>query len=295
MSKTVLITGATRGIGRHASLYLARRGHTVIATGRPSEALATLQSEARDLNLHTVLLDVTDPTTLRQAQAQIANLGLKVEVLINNAGFGCMGAILDIDQDEVRRQYETNVFGLLEVIRTFAPSMIRDGRGRIINVSSIGGRMTLPLMGSYTSTKYAVESISDALRAELAPFGVQVVLVEPGAIKTNFTETASASIDPAWMQTSPWRDVYPHSKEITERFERRAPDPTPVSWAFARAIESKRPRARYVAPRYNAALLWLKGALPTWAVDKLMSRMVGLHRARPQMATAHTIPQVGAA
>lgn len=278
--KTILITGATSGIGRHAALHLAARGHRVIATGRREGALAELAREAGALDLHPLRLDVTDAASIAAAVDAVDALteGHGLDALVNNAGYGQGGPVLEVDDAAVRRQYDTNVFGLLAVTRAFAPKMIERGAGRILNVSSIGGRATLPLLGVYNSTKYAVESLSDALRMELAPFGVQVVLIEPGGIDTNFNATVVDSLEgQERMYTGPWAAVAAEVDAITARFEAFAPGPLVISQVMTRAIEGRRPRARYVAPFKDAMMLRALTALPTRLVDWALSRLFGLH------------------
>src|SRR3954468_21029938 len=183
-SKTVLITGATAGIGRTTALHLARLGHHVIASGRKPTELARLAAEARGLagTLDVPPLDVTQASSIAAAVVEVTRLTGErgLDALINNAGFGVLGPTSEISDAEMRRQYDTNVFGLMNVTRAFLPRMRERGAGRIITVSSIGARITLPYFGVYNSTKYAVESLSDALRFELRAFGIDVVLIEPG-------------------------------------------------------------------------------------------------------------------
>lgn len=285
--QTILITGATSGIGRHAALHLAKQGHRVIATGRRAHALEELRAEADGLELHTLRLDVTDAASIEQSVADVDELtqGYGVDVLVNNAGYGQTGAVLDVSLDRLRAQYETNVFGVVEVTRAFVPAMIRRGAGKVINVTSIGGRTTFPLLGVYTSSKYAVESLSDALRGELAPFGVRVVLVEPGAIRTGFNDTASSSFD-AETVSSPWSPVYAHADELFAAFESVAPDPTPVSRTLASIVRSRRPSARYVTPWRNTFAVWMMTLAPAWLADAIIGRLVGLTRQLPTMSKA---------
>lgn len=279
MTKHILITGATSGIGRHAALWLARRGHHIIASGRRQHALDELLVEAKGLQLDVLRLDVTDSDSIQSAAHEVNRLtnGHGLDVLINNAGYGQGGAVLDIDIDAVRRQYETNVFGLLEVTRAFSAKMIHNGSGRIINISSIGGRITFPLLGVYNSTKYAVESLSDALRAELAPLGVQVVIVQPGTIRTRFGSTVNSGLSDDGGR---WSELHADSGALIETFERFAPDPTPVSHALARAVESRWPRARYVAPLRDSLAVSLLTSLPTFVLDTMLSRLFGLNKVR---------------
>lgn len=278
--QTVLITGATAGLGRHAALTLARRGHKVIAAGRRQDALDALLAEAAGLDLHALRLDVTDPASIDAAVGFVDGLtaGRGLDVLVNNAGYGQLGAVLDVDDALVRRQYETNVFGLLAMTRAFAPAMARRGRGRIVNLSSIGGLFTLPLFGVYNSTKYAVESLSDALRRELAPCGVRVSLVEPGTIRTEFGDHARASVT---RGQGPWADVYDAAEARYAVAERMAPDPAPISAVLVHAVEARRPRARYSKPVRDRWMIALFNALPTRLTDALMRRLFGLDRVVP--------------
>ena len=280
-SKIVLITGATAGIGRTTALHLARRGHHVIASGRRPAELASLAAEAHGLpgRLDTVELDVTQAASITAAFAAVDQLtaGAGPDVVINNAGFGVLGPTSEITDDEMRRQYETNVFGVMNVTRAALPAMRARGAGRIINVSSVGGRLTLPYFGVYNSTKYALESLSDALRYELAPFGIGVVLIEPGVIRTNFEATAVANLER--FKTSPYAGAIARYGEISRLADRFAAEPIVIARAIARAVEARRPAARYVAPKTTHGFLWLSAWLPQRIWDWAM-RQAGFLTAR---------------
>lgn len=273
-SKIILITGATAGIGRTTALHLASLGHSVIASGRKVVELAKLQVEAKALpgTLDTVVLDITSPTSIADAVTAVDALtdGHGVDVLINNAGFGVLGPTSEITDAEMRRQYDTNVFGLMNVTRAFLPKMRERRAGRIINVSSIGGRITLPYFGVYNSTKYAVESLSDALRYELRPFDIDVALIEPGVIRTNFEATAVSGL--ASYTSSPYGAAIARYEEMSKLADRYASTPIVVARAIARAVNARRPAARYVAPRWNHVMIWMSSLLPTsvwdWAMRK---------------------------
>ncbi|MCX5744687.1 MAG: SDR family oxidoreductase, partial [Proteobacteria bacterium] len=270
--KIVLITGATAGIGRTTALHLAAEGHHVIATGRKVAELARLAAEATG-RLDTIALDVTSDASIALAVAEVARLtdGHGLDVLVNNAGYGALGPTSEITDAEMRRQYDTNVFGLMAVTRAFLPQMRARRAGHVINVSSVGGRFTLPFFGVYNSTKFAVESLSDALRYELHPFGVHVSLIEPGVIKTNFEATAIANLDA--FAGSPYAGPIAKVEALSKRMNSFAAEPSVIARAIARAMRARRPAARYVAPRINHVMIALKTILPTRLFDFSMRQM----------------------
>ncbi|HEY3817810.1 MAG TPA: SDR family oxidoreductase [Polyangiaceae bacterium] len=279
--RTVLVTGATAGIGRFVAIDLAARGHRVFATGRNARALASLASEAasRGHALHTVELDVTSDASIRDAAAAVRAQtgGHGVDVLVNNAGYGQGGPLLEVSDATLREQFDTNVFGLMAVTRAFVPEMLARGRGWIVNVSSVGGRVTFPFFGAYHASKYALEALSDALRAELRSFGVHVALVEPGPIRSQFSERAFGSL-PATQEASPYSSSYALAGGIRSVTDRASFGPEHVARAVGRAIGSRWPRARYVAPWFLAISLALMPLVPTWLMDALFRRVFGLHK-----------------
>lgn len=281
MSKIVLITGATAGIGRTTALHLARQGHHVIASGRKPAELAKLEGEFAAQpgraasgsvvgKLETLLLDVTSPASIASAVVEVEALtaGRGIDVLVNNAGFGVLGPTSEIDDAEMRRQYETNVFGLMNVTRAFLPKMVERRSGRIINVSSVGGRITLPYFGVYNSTKYAVESLSDALRYELRPFGIDVALIEPGVIRTNFEATAVSNMHQ--FSTTAYAPAIAKHEQMSKMADRFASNPIVIAKAIARAVNARRPAARYVAPWSTSFVLLVESVLPTRLWDWAM-------------------------
>lgn len=271
--KIILITGATAGIGRATALHLAARGHHVIASGRKVAELAKLRGEATGGRLDTVELDVTDRKSIETAVAAVARLtnGAPIDVLVNNAGFGILGPTAESTDDEMRRQYDTNVFGLMSVTRAFLPQMQDRRAGRIINVSSMGGRIALPYFGVYNSTKFAVEALSDSLRYELHAFGIAVTLIEPGMIRTNFEATAASGLER--FSTGRYAPAIAQYEQMSKQADRLAANPAVIAKAIARASEVRRPAARYVAPRSNAIAIIMNRVLPQrvwdWAMRKL--------------------------
>src|SRR6266571_7453627 len=182
VSRAVLITGCSTGIGRATAEQLAARGWTVYATARRPESIRDLAGRG----CKTLALDVCDEASMRAAVETVERAEGAVGVLVNNAGYGQEGAFEEVPMAEVRRQFETNVFGLVRLTQLVLPAMRRQGWGRIVNISSMGGKVVFPGGGFYHGTKFALEAISDVLRYELRPFGIDVVVIEPGFIRTGF-------------------------------------------------------------------------------------------------------------
>lgn len=280
-SKIVLVTGATAGIGRMTALHLAKQGHHVLATGRKLGELAKLKAEAQSLRtdrdapvrLDTLALDVTSAASIATAVGEVDAItnGYGLDVLVNNAGFGVLGPTSEITDEEMRRQYDTNVFGLMSVTRAFLPKMQARRAGRIINVSSVGGRITLPFFGVYNSTKYAVESLSDALRYELGAWNIDVTLIEPGVIRTNFEATATGEVQR--FANTAYGPAIAKTEELSRRADKFASEPIVVAKAIARAVRARRSPARMVAPRSNNLLIWMSAIVPTrmwdWSMRKI--------------------------
>ena len=296
--KTILITGATAGIGRHAALALVAQGHHVIATGRRVDALEALKKDAKgDGKLDVLRLDVTSEAETRAVAEEALALtgGRGIDVLVNNAGYGQMGPASEVTDEELRKQYDTNVFGLMNVTRAFLPQLRARGEARIVNVGSIGGRVTFPLMGVYNSTKYAVESLSDVLRNELMPFGIRVSLVEPGPIRTEFNDRAFDSLDLEKMASSPYAPITEQAARFKADFDKFGVSPEVTTKAIAHAALAKRPRIRYVVPFSSSVMLALLGFVPTHVVDFAMRTLAGLTRKNLLPATPFAIPDGGKA
>ena len=276
--QAILITGATAGIGRDAALRLARAGHQVFATGRSLPALAQLEQDAAGLDLIALPLDVTSPTSIENArQTVLARTGGRgLDVLINNAGYATAGPLAELSDDQLRAQFDTNVFGLMAVCRAFLPEMFERRSGRILNVSSVSGRIPAPILGAYHASKYALEALSDALRMELRPFGIHVVVIEPGTIRTGFPDRTVAEAAGAQAAQTRYGPVYAQVARFRETFARRAVGPEAVSAAIERALAHRSPRARYVAPRRFGVAILLHALLPTRLVDAVMCRVAGL-------------------
>jgi short-subunit dehydrogenase len=274
MAERILITGCSSGIGKAAAEQLCRAGHMVYATARKPESLAALA----ELGCRTLALDVDDEASMANAVREVGD----VDVLINNAGYGLYGPIEQVGMDEVRRQFETNVFGLVRLTQLVLPAMRAQRRGRILNLSSMGGRTTLPGGGFYHASKYAVEAISDALRIEVRRFGIDVVLIEPGVVKTPWSDVAldhqaGASDDPA--------DPYaPYKNAVADSFSRAYAGPLArlsisaddVAKVISKAVSARRPKARYLISPMAKSLVAAKRLLPDRAHDALLKQQYKL-------------------
>jgi NAD(P)-dependent dehydrogenase (short-subunit alcohol dehydrogenase family) len=241
-SKAVLITGCSSGIGYATAEELLARGWKVYATARKPETVSVLEAKGAKL----LALDVTDEDSMRRAVEAVTEAEGAVGVLINNAGYSQNGAVESVPVDEVRRQFETNVFGLIRMCQLVLPGMREQGWGKIVNLGSMGGRLTFPGGGLYHATKYALEAISDALRYEVAGFGVDVILIEPGLITTNFEQTSVKGVP----QEGPYAEFNRKVAAATENaykgpMSKLGSGPEAVAKAIAKALESKRPKARY--------------------------------------------------
>jgi len=274
--RIALITGATAGIGRHAALYLAARGFRVIATGRNQDALAELAVEAEG-DLTPLRLDVTDKASIDSAVEVVDRItgGHGLDVLVNNAGYGDIAPMEMTTDKDLRAVFDTNVFGLMAVTRAFLPRMRERGKGRIVNVSSLGGLFTLPLFGAYNATKHAVESISDALRIELRPFGIEVSLIEPGPIKTKFSTHSLESVE-RYQDGSPYAPVLARFADLTRRTDKMAPGPKATSRAIHHAASSRWPRSRYKLTLSSRLTVAFLRAIPTRWSDALLRRILRL-------------------
>ncbi len=278
MKGPVLITGCSTGIGRATAERLAAAGQTVYATARREESIADLEAKG----CRTLALDVTDERSMQAAVSAVEESDGPVGALVNNAGYSQSGAVESVKLDDIRAQFETNVFGLIRMAQLVLPGMRKAGRGRIVNVGSMGGKLTFPGGGIYHATKYAVEALSDAMRFEVKGFGVDVVLIEPGLITTEFASAASAAIDAGTVAEGPYADF---NRAVAEGTRSAYEGPTAklggppetVAKAIEKALTARRPKTRYpVTP--SARLIMGQRRLLS---DRLWDRFVGTQFPRP--------------
>ena len=277
-SKAVLITGCSSGIGHATAERLAGAGWTVYASARRLDSIRDLEERG----CKVLALDVSDESSMRTAVSAVEEAEGAVGVLVNNAGYSQSGAIEEIPPDEIRRQFETNVFGLIRMTQLALPGMRRQRFGKVVNISSMGGRLTLPGGGAYHATKYAVEALSDVLRFEVRRSGIDVILIEPGLIRTRFGETAAGTVE------SPREDgpsaeynaaVARATKEVYEGpLSRLGGGPETVARAIERAISARRPRARYPVTASARLMIAQRRLLP----DRLWDRVMGVGLSPPK-------------
>jgi NAD(P)-dependent dehydrogenase (short-subunit alcohol dehydrogenase family) len=273
--RQILLTGASGGIGRATAARLADAGHLVFAAARRAGELKALA--AAHPAIRPVVLDITDPAAIDHAhdQIQAETGGNGLDVLINAAGILALGPVEAVSDPQTRAQFEVNLFGTLAVTRAFLPSMRERGAGRIVNVSSIMGRFALPGSGIYAASKFALEAASDALRIELAPFGVRVVLVEPGVIATPLYARAAAAL-PDDQALGPYRATWPAGFGFPDRLLQAAASVDTIAATLTEAALVPRPRPRYrpgLRNRLNTRLLTM---LPTGSADRIKRRIVGV-------------------
>lgn len=272
MAKIVLITGASAGIGRAAAELLLRNGYKVYAGARRVERMKDLEG----LGGAVLALDVTAEASLKSAVDTILKNEGRLDILINNAGYGAHGAVEDVPIEEARRQFETNVFGLARLTQLVLPHMRAAGSGTIINISSIAGKITMPTGGWYHASKHAVESYSDALRLEVAQFGIKVIIIEPGPIRTEWDNTALVNLE----KYSGAGAYGPLVKRLTEKFRAGyrsgAPGPEVVAEVILKALRAGRPAARYPVPFRASFIIFLKWLLPDRLLDWGIRRLLGV-------------------
>jgi NAD(P)-dependent dehydrogenase (short-subunit alcohol dehydrogenase family) len=280
-SAAILVTGGTDGLGRATSLLLASEGYRVFAGGRNAKRRAALDVEANDRNLPlaTLEMDVTDDESVNRAVSEIEQQAGPVEILINNAGIAIAAAMEDISMVDLRKQFETNFFGVVRVSQRVLPAMRERRRGRIINMSSVAGLIGNPILGPYAGSKHALEGISDAMRLELIPFGIYVVLIEPGYIPTNI-ENAAADLSSGYVErarTSAYRLVY-EGFQAGWKQATANPKYTPEDCArvILRAIRDTPPRPRYPVTSVAHAVRWMKRLLSDRTLDRMLAKQYGV-------------------
>ena len=268
--KVILITGASSGIGYDAATLLAQQGHKVYAAARRLDRMEPL----KEFGVVPIKMDVTDKTSMVSSVQSILDTEGRIDVLVNNAGYGFFGAIENVPMEEAHRQLEVNVFGLAQLTQLVLPLMRMQGNGRIVNTSSIAGKMVIYLGGWYNVTKYAVEAFSDALRMETKPFGIDVVMIEPGAIKTDWGPIAAQHLRESSAGTA-YEEAGTRWANSMDWFykSRGLSSPKVIAKAISRAVNSRHPKARYCCGRFSFIGRVAHALMPARWWDAMMRRM----------------------
>lgn len=271
MSETVLITGCSSGIGQALAREFHQYGHTVYATARRVETLQVLADEG----IRTAALDVNSSDSIEALVARLNADNASVSILVNNAGYGAMGPMLEMPMTEVRQQFETNVFSIVSLVQAIAPQMIAKRRGKIINVGSVSGILTTPFAGTYCATKAAVHAMSDAMRMELAPFGIEVIVVQPGAIESQFGATASKGVSS--RKVSIYEPVADAIAARANASQVNATSAKQLAQTLVKQVLSATPPAYTKIGHGSFALPLMQRYLPTKIIDKILSKKFNLN------------------
>jgi NAD(P)-dependent dehydrogenase (short-subunit alcohol dehydrogenase family) len=264
-----LVTGGSSGIGEATARGLEDAGFTTYAVARRTDKLAPLEADG----VRTFAMDVTDDASMSAGIERIIGEHGRIDVLVNNAGYGSYGAVEDVPIDEARRQFEVNVFGLARLVQLVTPHMRAQGSGRIVNISSIGGKFYEPLGAWYHATKFAVEGFSDSLRLELAPFGIDVVIIEPGPIRTEWNTISRDSL----VETSRGGAYADRAERVRGVMERgdgpTMSGPDVVARKIVKAATTRRPKARYPVGRGAGSIVLARRLLPDGVMDAAIGRV----------------------
>ncbi|WP_323702848.1 oxidoreductase [Mammaliicoccus sp. Dog046] len=266
--KVILITGATNGIGLETAKLLATQGHIVYAAGRNLEKLESLN------NIKSLYLDITDEKSIESAVNKVISEQDRIDVLINNAGYGSYGSIEDVSLTEARNQFDVNVFGLASLTQKIIPVMRKQNDGHIINISSIYGRFTASFGGWYHATKYAVEALNDTLRLETKQYGIEVTVIEPGPIKTDWGIIAANKLADSAQGSAYEKQALKSSNRMKKLYTSNLlSKPQVVSKAIANVVNKKQPKVRYVVGRGAKFFIFLNTIIPTRIFDKIISKI----------------------
>ena len=270
--KVILITGASSGIGKETALKLIREGHTVYGAARRVEKMKDLQEGGG----YAIAMDVTDDQTIQNGVKRIIQEQGKIDVLVNNAGYAIYGAVEETSIDDARRQFEVNLFGLARLTQLVLSYMRAEKSGTIINISSMGGKVYFPLGAWYHGTKHALEGWSDSLRLELKQFGLNVVIIEPGAIKTEFGDVMTAPMMERSGEGPYAKITRVMEKAVIDSYEKpnASSPPSVIAHVISKAIKAKKPKTRYVAGKMAKPMMWIRKYLGDRVYDKAVMSQV---------------------
>ena len=245
MEKIALVTGCSSGIGFETALELSRADYFTYATMRNTSKAGKIQEIAKkeNLKLQVIELDVDKEESIKSAVKKIQEQKGRIDVLVNNAGYGLFGCLEDVSMDELKAQFETNFFGVVRLIQEIAPTMRKQGSGIIVNVSSVAGRIGFPGTPAYISSKFALEGLSECMRYELSPFGIKTIIIEPGVIKTNFFSAMKVS---ERKQDSPYKEITEKVMNGVKMMAEMGTPPDEVAKTILKAIQTEKPLPRYI-------------------------------------------------
>jgi short-subunit dehydrogenase len=262
--KVALVTGASSGIGEATARLLAESGYKVFGVARRIEKMGPLKS----LGIDILPMDLSNDASMIQVVDKIIQSEGSIDVLINNAGFGSYGAVEDVSMNDARYQLEVNVIGLARLCQLVLPHMRKQQAGKIVNITSIGGKMATPLGGWYHASKYAVEGLSDSLRLEVKQFGIDVIVIEPGGVKTEWGNIAFDNAIKVSGATA-YSQLAKKGKEVSDKFDQGI-EPVGIAQLIKTAIETKKPKARYAKGYMAGTILFFK----KWLSDRLFDKMI---------------------
>lgn len=266
MAKTVLVTGASAGIGKATAIYLAQNGYNVYGAARRIEKMQDLKTHG----IKPISLDVTKDESITACAEQIFKEAGSIDILVNNAGFGSYGSIEDVSMEDARYHLEVNVLGAMRLTQLVLPKMRENKYGKIINISSVGGKIVFPLGGWYHATKFALEALSDSIRNEVREFGINVIVIEPGATKSEWGNIATDSLTKVSGHTA-YKDLAIKTNNVFTRLSGNVAEPIVIAKLIKKGIEAKSPKTRYTTNQMASSVLLLLRKILS---DKLMDKLI---------------------
>jgi short-subunit dehydrogenase len=269
MKKIALITGASAGIGMETAKFLANNNYTVYGVARRIERMSGLEQ----LGIKVIGMDVTDDDSMVAAVNEIIKNEGRIDVLVNNAGFGLYGALEEVSMKDARYQLEVNVIGLARLVQLIIPHMRKQQSGKIVNITSIGGKISSPMGGWYHASKFAVEALSDNMRMELKPFGIDVIVIEPGGVKSEWGDIAMENLKKT-SSAGPYKHTAEKMFELNRKFEKRNAEPSVIAELILKAITAQNPKTRYHAGFMAGPVLMARKILSDKQFDKVIMSQV---------------------
>ncbi|WP_234569908.1 oxidoreductase [Rhodohalobacter sp. 614A] len=266
MNKVVLVTGASAGIGKETARLLAQNEYTVYGAARRVEKMDELKS----VSVQPLYMDVTDDESMVTGVQQILEEAGRIDILVNSAGFGSHGAIEDVSMDDARYQLEVNVIGAMRLVQLVLPGMRKNRFGKIVNVSSVGGKIAGPLAGWYHASKFALEGLSDSLRNEIKPFGIDVIVIQPGAIATEWGDIAHENLLKA-SGDGPYKKMAEKLVDVIQNSTGNRTDPVVIAELIKTSVEAKNPKTRYVKGHLSTPILFVNKITSDKVMDKILA------------------------